>query len=98
MTFTSDFFGRPESIASVSILYSLISKAVIDSLEDLGFDVSDYKDKEGNYTINAEKIDQLIVGETINNVSKTSNDTINVNAKSEGESQQVNIGKYSSGD
>ncbi|NEO85101.1 MAG: hypothetical protein F6J87_12755 [Spirulina sp. SIO3F2] len=35
LTFTSDFFGRPESIASVSILYSLISKAVIDSLEDL---------------------------------------------------------------
>ena len=65
LTFTSDFFGRSEAIASIKILYEQISRAVIDGFEDLGYDVSDYKDKEGKYTINADKIDQLVVGEKI---------------------------------
>ncbi len=65
LTFTSDFFGRSESIASIKLLYNQIARAVIDGLETLGYDVSDYKDKEGKYTINADKIDQLVVGEKI---------------------------------
>jgi len=65
LTFTTDFFGRPEIIASVKTLYDQISRAVLDTLDTLGFDISDYRDSEGNYSINAEKIDQLVIGETI---------------------------------
>ncbi|WDE02336.1 hypothetical protein [Thalassomonas actiniarum] len=64
-TFTTDFFGRGESIATIKAIYNQISKAIIDGMDDIGFDISDYQDSEGHYTINAEKIDQLIVGEKI---------------------------------
>ncbi len=64
-TFTTDFFGRPEAIASVRALYDQISRTALDTLDTLGFDISDYRDKEGKYSINAEKIDQLVVGERV---------------------------------
>ena len=64
-TFTTDFFGRPEAIASVKALYDQISRTALDTLDTLGFDISDYRDKEGKYSINAEKIDQLVVGERV---------------------------------
>lgn len=65
-TFTPDFFGRFESKAMVSSVYSEIFKSVIDTLQQLNFDVSAYKDEKGHYTINADKIDKLVVGEKIN--------------------------------
>lgn len=64
-TFTSDFFGRFEAQAMVQSLYSEVFKSMIDTLEQLGFDVSSFKDEKGHYTINAEKIDRLVVGEKI---------------------------------
>jgi len=65
LTFTTDFFGRTESIASVKALYDQISRAILDAIKENGFDVSDYSDNEGNYTIKADKIDNLVVGEHI---------------------------------
>jgi hypothetical protein len=64
-TFTTDFFGRSEAVASVRTLYDQISRSMLDTLDTLGFDISDYRDKDGKYSINAEKIEQLVVGETI---------------------------------
>jgi hypothetical protein len=74
-TFTTDFFGRPEAIATVRSLYVQVSKAILDALESLGFDISDYRDKEGNYSINAEKIDHLVVGEKIYVEKKAASET-----------------------
>ena len=65
LTFTNDFFGKTEAISSVKTLYDRIARAVLDSFDTLGFDISDYRDSEGNYSINAEKIDQLVLGERI---------------------------------
>lgn len=64
-TTTTDYFGRPEMIASVKALYSQISKAILDTLDSTGFDISEYRDKEGNYSIHADKIDSLVMGEKI---------------------------------
>ncbi len=65
LTFTDDFFGKTEAVASVKTLYDQIARALLDSLDTLGFDISAYRDREGNYSINAEKIDQLVLGERI---------------------------------
>jgi hypothetical protein len=65
LTFPVDFFGRPEAIASVRTVYDQLARAILDTLDENGFDISDYRDSEGRYAIHAEKIDQLIVGERI---------------------------------
>ena len=52
-------------MASVRNLYDQVSRAVLDTLDTLGFDITDYRDSEGKYSINADKIDQLVVGEKI---------------------------------
>ncbi|NJN97734.1 MAG: hypothetical protein HC875_28475 [Anaerolineales bacterium] len=65
LTFTDDFFGKSEAIASVKTLYDQIARTLLDTLDTLGFDISAYRDKEGNYSINADKIDQLVLGERI---------------------------------
>jgi hypothetical protein len=65
LTFTTDFFGRPEAIATVRSVFERLSTALLRSLEELGFDASAYRDQEGKYHIDVEKIDQLIVGERI---------------------------------
>ena len=41
------------------------SIAILNCFENIGYDTSAYKDREGNYSINADKIDQLVVGERI---------------------------------
>lgn len=65
LTFPADFFGRPEAIDSVRTLNDQISRSVLDSFEKAEYDVSDYKDKDGNYSIHADKIEQLVVGKKI---------------------------------
>lgn len=65
LDFTDDFFGKLESVASVKTLYDQISRAILQSLSDLGFDISDYQDSQGNIMVNADKIDQLVLGEKI---------------------------------
>jgi hypothetical protein len=64
-SFTNDFFGRTEVTATIKSLYSQIGKAIIDSFAELGFDVSEYRDRDGNYTINADKIGQVFIGQQI---------------------------------
>lgn len=64
-TFVKDFYGKPEMLACVRTMYDQISRIILDSLDDLGFSISDYRDKEGHYSINADKIDSLVVGEKI---------------------------------
>ncbi|MEM8998281.1 MAG: hypothetical protein AAGF23_26090, partial [Acidobacteriota bacterium] len=70
-TFTADYFGRPEALATLKTLYEQIMLAALEGLDDQGFDTSDYQDDSGNYTINAEKIEQMIVGEKINVADKS---------------------------
>jgi hypothetical protein len=69
-SFTTDFFGNAEARAAVTTLYGQISKAILEGLDALGFDISDYIDKEGRFIINAEKIDQLISGQVVNVAQK----------------------------
>lgn len=64
-TFTTDFFGRPESVASVRALYDEVSRAILNAMDKLGYDVSGYRDKEGHFIIKADSIEQLVVGERI---------------------------------
>lgn len=74
LTFPSDFFGKPEAISTVSSLYEDISKCVLNTFEKLGYDISKYKNKDGMYSINAEKIEQLVIGEKIEIKESQKND------------------------
>jgi hypothetical protein len=65
LTFTNDFFGSTEALASIKTLYQQISSTILDTFDSMGFDITDYRDREGKYSINAEKIDRLIIGEEI---------------------------------
>ncbi|MBK9600822.1 MAG: hypothetical protein IPO36_03115 [Anaerolineales bacterium] len=65
LTFTNDFFGSTEALASIKTLYQQISRTILDTFDSMGFDITDYRDREGKYSINAEKIDRLIIGEEI---------------------------------
>jgi hypothetical protein len=65
MTFTDDFFGKTEGRAAVSTLYDQICRSMLDTIDSLGYDISNYRDSEGNYSIHAERIEQLVVGEQI---------------------------------
>jgi hypothetical protein len=65
LTFPADFFARPESMAAVRTIYDQVTRSILDCLDRAGFDVSDYRDSEGNYVIKAETIEQLVVGEKI---------------------------------
>ncbi|MBP8047973.1 MAG: hypothetical protein KAY64_04450, partial [Anaerolineales bacterium] len=50
---------------SIKTLYQQISRTILDTFDSMGFDITDYRDREGKYSINAEKIDRLIIGEEI---------------------------------
>jgi hypothetical protein len=64
-TFVTDYYGKPEMLACVRTMYDQICRSVLDTFDDAGFDISEYRDKEGHYSISADKIDNLIVGERI---------------------------------
>ncbi len=66
LTFGGDFFGKPELLGSIRTVYDQISRLTLESIEEQGFDISNYRDKEGKFSINAESIDKLIIGEVIN--------------------------------
>ncbi len=51
-------------------MYVQLSKVILNGLESLGYDISEYKTEEGRYTINAEKIDQIVMGERVNMTEK----------------------------
>lgn len=60
---TNDFFGRTECVATVRVVYDRICRAILDALEEGGFDVSDYRDKNG-HLINIGRVDQWVNVET----------------------------------
>lgn len=64
-TFSKDFYGRPEIQSCIRTMYDQISRSILDSFDELGFDISNYRSKDGHYSINAEKIDSLVIGEAI---------------------------------
>ncbi len=65
LTFLTDFFGRPEAVAHVHTVYDQIVRTVLETIEEGGFDTSEYRDSSGKLLIQAAKIDQLVVGEKI---------------------------------
>jgi len=65
LTFTSDHFGGPESLASIKAVYQLISHSILDAMKENGYSVNEYINKDGKYSIRAENLDNLIVGENI---------------------------------
>jgi hypothetical protein len=65
LTFTPDFFGNTESRATLKTLYDRICRAALNKLKDLGFDIRDYQDESGHFSINADAIEHLVVGERV---------------------------------
>lgn len=65
LTFTSDFFGNTESRALLKTLYDRICRSALGHLKGLGFDISDYQDESGKFSINADSIEHLVVGERV---------------------------------
>ncbi len=64
-SFVTGFYDKPELLAAVRTMYDQVSRAILDSFDKQGFNITEYRDKEGNYSINAEKIDNLVIGEKI---------------------------------
>lgn len=65
LTLTNDYFGASECRAALRALYTRVSEAALDALKDNGFDISDYCDKDGRWQIHADKIDSIVIGESI---------------------------------
>jgi hypothetical protein len=80
-TIMQDYLGSTELIASVRSIYSGMLLAMLDALAQLGFNTDSYRDKDGRLTINAEKIESLVVGDKIdlkqNPASELKSDTAN---------------------
>jgi hypothetical protein len=67
---TADFFGSTECRAAIRTLYDRVSRAVLDVLDEEGFDVSAYRDDKGRLLINVDRIDQAIIGGNIGSVTR----------------------------
>jgi hypothetical protein len=65
LTVTRDFFGTSECRATVRAIYSLVSKGVLNAFDEIGYDISGYRDESGHWTIQADKIENMLVGERI---------------------------------
>ena len=66
LTMGGDFFGYPELIGAISTIYDQLSKVILEAIEKQGFDITNYKDKDGKLSIKADSIDKLFIGEVIN--------------------------------
>ena len=56
---------RADVLALARGLYLLVSRAIVDTMDEHGYEVSEYRDKQGNYTIKADNIDRLILGDRV---------------------------------
>ena len=65
-----DFFGYPELTGAITSAYNEIVDGILNTVAEKGFDVSPYRDKDGKLTINAERIESVLVGEVVNVKSK----------------------------
>jgi len=63
---TTDFFGHQEALALVRTIYDQVTRAVLETFDQSGYDISDYRDRDGRFTIHADQIGQLVVGEQVN--------------------------------
>jgi hypothetical protein len=63
---TPDFFGRPEALALIRTVYNQVTRAVLEAFDHAGYDISDYRDRDGRFTIHADQIGQLVLGEQVN--------------------------------
>ncbi|HTE22939.1 hypothetical protein [Flavitalea sp.] len=90
LTFGGDFFGYPELVGTISVAYEQISKLVLECIESHGYDISKYKDKEGKYSINAEKIEKLIVGEVIH-MKEDKKEAVGSNNKTANDNKKVSV-------
>jgi hypothetical protein len=65
-----DFFSYPELIGSITTTYKQVVDHILSELDEMGYDISHYKDKDGKLYINADRIEQLIIGEVVKNAAK----------------------------
>lgn len=65
LTVTQDYFGTTECRAAIRALYDQVARHVLAALDEEGFDISQYRDSSGKWSISVDKIDQMIVGEKI---------------------------------
>lgn len=77
LTMSQDFFGRSECRATVRALYDQVVRHVLEAFDEQGFDISQFRDSSGRWSINVDKIDQMIVGERV-----SVHDAVNKAAKS----------------
>lgn len=77
-TFKSDFFGVQEVKASISMAYELISKSVLTELEKMNYDVSRYRNSQGEFNISTKEVGKMIVAENVYYTGKNSDkDSLN---------------------
>lgn len=62
---TPSFFGQPEALSVIRTVYDQAVRAALETVDDAGFDISDYRDRDGRFTINADKIGQLVVSDQV---------------------------------
>jgi len=65
-----DFFGYPELTGAITSAYNEVVDCILNIVAAKGFDVSPYRDKDGKLTINADRIESVLVGEVVNIKSK----------------------------
>jgi hypothetical protein len=65
LSMASGYFDGNECRVFVRTLYDRLSRSVLAAVERAGYDTDDYKDSAGKFVINAEKIEQMIVGTNV---------------------------------
>ncbi|TMQ09679.1 MAG: hypothetical protein E6J90_37465 [Deltaproteobacteria bacterium] len=63
---TPDFFGQSEALALIRTVYDQVTRGVLESFDRSGYDISDYRDRDGRFTIHADQIGQIVLGEQVN--------------------------------
>ncbi|HEX3765514.1 MAG TPA: hypothetical protein VHW23_42755 [Kofleriaceae bacterium] len=62
---TPSFFGRPEALSLIRTVYDQATRAALETADDAGYDISDYRDRDGRFTIHADQIGQVVVGDHV---------------------------------
>jgi hypothetical protein len=60
-----DHFGASEVRATLQAVYETLLNGILDELKSQGFDIAAYRDRDGRLNIQAEKIEQIVVGERV---------------------------------
>jgi hypothetical protein len=58
-------FEGAETRATIRALYEQVASKILDTLKEMGYDVSKYRDRDGRLNIRADVIDRLVVGEHV---------------------------------